>query len=87
LQKKSAGTKKIHVYRCSRLREWRLAPTLIKTNPVKIGGKKQNKKPVTQRNLAADRKERLFASSPRLPVVDDYSRRSFADLRCLASKH
>jgi hypothetical protein len=61
LQKKSAGAKKIHVYRCSRLQEWRLAPMLIKTNPVKIGGKKLNKKPATQRNLAADRKERLCA--------------------------
>src|SRR6266550_2665134 len=60
-KKKSAGTKKIHVYRCSRLREWRLAPMLIKTNPVKIGGKKQNKKPVMPRKLAAVRKERLFA--------------------------
>jgi hypothetical protein len=30
---------------------------LIKTNPVKIGGKKQNKKPVMPRNLAAVRKE------------------------------
>jgi len=47
IAKKSAGAKKIHVYCCSRLREWRLAPMLIKTNPVKIGGKKQNKKPVT----------------------------------------
>ena len=45
LQKKSAGTKKIHAYRSHRLREWRLAPMLIKANPVKSGGKKQNKKP------------------------------------------
>ena len=82
IAKKSAGTKKIHVYRCSRLREWRLAPMLIKTNPVKIGGKKQSKRPVTPRNLAAVRKERLFASFVRIPVVDNYSLCSFADLLC-----
>ena len=50
---------------------------LIKTNPVKIGDKKQNKKPVVPRTWRLFVKERLPASSPRLPVVDDYSPCSF----------
>ena len=60
IAKKVRRNEENHVYRCSRLQEWRLAPMLIKTNLVRNGGKKQNKKPVMPRNLAADRKERCL---------------------------
>ena len=53
LQKKSAGAKNIHVYRCSRLREWRFAPILIKTNPAKIGQEAKQNTGYAQ-NLAAE---------------------------------